>query len=367
MKLLILGGGQLARMLVLAAAPLGIRCQLVDPAPESCAAELAPWHQLPWEVLLERHDLLDWADVITYESESVPSQVLTALAQRCPIYPSPQVLAKSGDRWLEKQWLTTLGIPVASYRAINSLDDLEAAVATLGTPAFLKWRQQGYDGKGQWRLGPDSDLADIWQQSQGRPAILEAGVAFEREVSLIASRNRQGEIRCYPLTENLHHNGILLRSLPRINDVLQAEAEAYARQLLATEEYVGTLAIEFFVCDGRLIANEVAPRVHNSGHWTLEGAQTSQFANHLRAICGWPLGDTGLLTPTAMLNLIGQWPTEAAMLAETGVQVHLYGKLPRPGRKVGHLTLRDADPRQLELRLAQLQLWLEHQEAQPTT
>ena len=365
MKVLILGGGQLARMLVLAAAPLGIRCQLVDPAAESCAAELAPWHQIPWQALPERNDLLEWADVITFESESVPAEVLAALAARRPVYPSPQVLAKGGDRWLEKQWLQGLGIPVADHRSVQSLAELQTAVAELGCPAFLKWRQQGYDGKGQWRLNEASDLAEIWQQAEGRPAILEAGVAFEREVSLVASRNTRGEMRCYPLTQNLHRNGILVCSEPQAADPLQAEAEGHARTLLETEQYVGTLAIEFFVCEGRLIANEVAPRVHNSGHWTLEGAQTSQFANHLRAICGWPLGETGLLAPTAMLNLISRWPAEPAALAEAGAHLHLYGKAPRPGRKVGHLTLRQPDQEHLTRQRQRLQQWLEETGALP--
>ncbi|MFC3914600.1 5-(carboxyamino)imidazole ribonucleotide synthase [Pseudaeromonas sharmana] len=340
MNVLILGGGQLARMLILAAAPLGIRCQVVDPAAESCAADLAPWHRMAWDEVLVRRDLLDWADVITYESESVPCALLTALATQHKVAPSAEALQLSGDRWHEKQWLSRLGVPVAPHRCIDSLADLQAATAELGFPCFLKWRQQGYDGKGQWRLNAHSDLASIWQAAQQRPSILEAGIAFTREVSLIASRRAGGELVCYPLTENRHQQGILIHSRPLADDPLQAAAEAHARRLMQAVDYVGTLAIEFFVVDEQLMANEVAPRVHNSGHWTIEGAETSQFANHLRAICDWPLGSTRLLAPTLMLNLIGQWPSEALTLAERGAHLHLYGKAPRPGRKVGHLTLR---------------------------
>ena len=365
MKVLILGGGQLARMLVLAAAPLGIRCQVVDPAAESCAAEVAPWHRIEWAALPEHRELLAWADVITYESESVPTAVLSALATQHKVAPSAEVLQLSGDRWHEKQWLSRLGVPVAPHRCIDSLADLQAATAELGFPCFLKWRQQGYDGKGQWRLQAGSDLAAVWQAAQGRPAILEAGIAFEREVSLIASRRAGGELVCYPLTENRHQEGILIHSRPLRDDPLQAAAEAHARRLMQAVNYVGTLAIEFFVADGQLMANEVAPRVHNSGHWTLEGAETSQFANHLRAICDWPLGSPQLLAPTLMLNLIGSWPAESLALAEQGAHLHLYGKAPRPGRKVGHLTLRASSEGELMSRWLRVQTILARRSAAP--
>jgi len=359
MKLLILGGGQLARMLALAAAPLGIECRIVDAQvdgqAEGCAAQVAPFYQRDWLAAGALDDLLAWADRVTYESESIPVPLLESIASQVPLYPPVRAQQLCGDRLIEKQTLSNLGIPVAPHSAVSSFAELEQAVSELGLPAILKWRTQGYDGKGQWRLDATSDLAAIWRAAEARPSILEAMVPFSREVSLLAARSPTGELVCYPLTQNVHRQGILHSSHPLANDPLQAQAEEYARSLLSALEYVGVLAIEFFVHDGRLIANEVAPRVHNSGHWTLEGAQTSQFANHLRAVMGLPLGDTSLIAATAMLNLIGKLPQLPPLLALPDLHLHLYGKAEKPGRKLGHLTLRCASPQALQQQWQQLQ------------
>lgn len=355
MKLLILGGGQLARMLALNAAPLGIECRIVDQQAEGCAAQVAPFSRRDWLAPGALDDLLAWADVVTYESESIPVPLLESIASQVPLYPPVRAQKLCGDRLIEKRTLSSLGVPVAPHREVSSFAELEQAVSELGLPAILKWRTQGYDGKGQWRLAANTDLAAIWRAAEARPAILEAMVPFSREVSLLAARGRRGELVCYPLTENEHRQGILHSSQPLAHDPLQHQAEQYARTLLTALEYVGVLAIEFFVHDGRLIANEVAPRVHNSGHWTLEGAQTSQFANHLRAVMGLPLGATTLLAPTVMLNLIGELPEIRQLLALPDLHLHLYGKEEKPGRKLGHLTLRCASPDALQRQWAQLQ------------
>ncbi|MGL4206321.1 MAG: 5-(carboxyamino)imidazole ribonucleotide synthase [Aeromonadaceae bacterium] len=355
MKLLILGGGQLARMLALSAAPLGIVCRVVDSQPQGCAADVADFYCREWQQAGALEDLLAWADVVTYESESIPVGLLESIASRVPLYPPVMAQRLCGDRVLEKQTLTGLGIPVAPHCEVNSQVELEQAVAKLGLPAILKWRTQGYDGKGQWRLDAQSDLAAIWRAAESRPAILEAMVPFSHEVSLVAARNVKGEVVCYPLTENCHRQGILHSSFPRVDHPLQQQAEQYAHTLLSALEYVGVLAIEFFVHEGRLVANEVAPRVHNSGHWTLEGAQTSQFANHLRAVSGLPLGSTALLAPTAMLNLIGKLPDIRQLLTLQDAHLHLYGKEEKAGRKLGHLTLRSRTGEELSHQWQQLE------------
>ena len=355
MKLLILGGGQLARMLALSAVPLGIECKVVDCEPQGCAAEVADFYCRDWLQEGALADLLAWADVVTYESESIPVPLLERIAAQVPLYPPVRAQRLCGDRLIEKRTLSSLGIAVAPHREVSSFAELEQAVAELGAPSILKWRTQGYDGKGQWRLDGNSDLAAIWRAAEARPSILEAMVPFSREVSLLAARSRSGDLICYPLTENVHRQGILHSSQPLAADPLQAQAEQYAHTLLPALEYVGVLAIEFFVHEGRLIANEVAPRVHNSGHWTLEGAQTSQFANHLRAVTGLPLGSARLLSPTAMLNLIGSVPDSQQLLALPDAHLHLYGKSPKPGRKLGHLTLRSSSSEALQRQWQQVE------------
>jgi 5-(carboxyamino)imidazole ribonucleotide synthase len=286
-------------------------------------------------------------DLVTYEFENVPVATARILAQRLPLYPSAAALDAAQDRLTEKECFRTLGIPTASYSPVTSRNDLDAAIATMGLPAMLKTRCFGYDGKGQWMLRTEADVAEVWEALAAAPPIppliLEGFIAFERELSLLSVRARDGTTAHYPLIENQHRDGILRLSLapaPGLAPALQALAETHAQRVLRALDYVGVLAIEFFVHDGTLIANEMAPRVHNSGHWTIEGAVISQFENHLRAIAGLPLGSTACIGHAAMLNLIGTLPDLNGVLSVESAHLHLYGKTERPGRKLGHVTVR---------------------------
>jgi 5-(carboxyamino)imidazole ribonucleotide synthase len=259
------------------------------------------------------------------------------------VFPPPEALEVSQDRVAEKRFLQSVEVPVPPWRSVASEADLTRAVAELGCPAVLKTRRLGYDGKGQQVIRNPGEVAAAWGRLGGAPLVLEGFVRFDRELSILAVRGRNGGTTAYPLVENLHVEGILRRSLapaPGVSSALQAQAESYARRVLDTLAYVGVLAIELFQVGDRLLANEMAPRVHNSGHWTIEGAETSQFENHLRAVTGLPLGSTASRGVSAMLNLIGAVPDASALLAVPGAHVHLYGKAPRPGRKLGHVTLR---------------------------
>lgn len=336
----ILGGGQLARMLALAGHPLGLEVAFLDPAPDACAAAVARQVRGAYDDGAKLAELSAWADIITYEFENVPAQAVQFLeARRQLVYPPARALAISRDRLSEKTLFTGLGIPTPAFAPIESLSDLEAAVRTIGLPAVLKTRTMGYDGKGQAVLRQAEDCAAAWERIQGRGAILEAFVPFTREISIIAVRNSRGREAFYPLTENVHREGILRFSRPRRDDPRQAQAETYARRILDKLDYVGVLALELFDTEGGLVANETAPRVHNSGHWTIEGACTSQFENHLRAILGLPLGSPALRGAAAMVNCIGTLPSLEEILAIPGAHYHDYGKEARPGRKVGHYTL----------------------------
>ena len=339
MKIGILGGGQLAQMLAQAGTPLGMELMFLCPNEEACAA---PWGR---HLLADFDDtaaldrLRRWADVVTFEFENVPAPVVEALAEHTGIYPPAGALAVAQDRLREKHAFDALNIPTPDHAAVDSLEQLREAVAKLGLPAVLKTRTQGYDGKGQAVLKQDTDLPPAWERLGGVPLILEAFVPFKRELSIIAVRNIQGETRCYCLSENHHREGILRLSLSRCGDPLQAQAERYMQRLLQHLDYVGTLALELFQTEDGLLANEIAPRVHNSGHWTIEGAHCSQFENHLRAICDLPLGDTSLARPAAMVNLVARLPAPEALSAVPGAIPHIYGKEERAGRKLGHLTL----------------------------
>ena len=336
----ILGGGQLARMLALAGHPLGLEVVFLDPAPDACAAVVARQVRGPYDDATKLEELSAWADIITYEFENVPAQAVQFLEEgQQLVYPHAKALATSRDRLAEKTLFTELGIPTPAFAAIESLADLEQAVQRIGLPAVLKTRTLGYDGKGQVVIRQAGDCAAAWERIQGRSAILEAFVSFTREISIIAVRSSTGEEAFYPVTENIHREGILRLSRPRRNDNRQAEAEQYARKILDRLEYVGVLALELFDTPQGLMANETAPRVHNSGHWTIEGAVTSQFENHLRAILGLPLGSTALRGAAAMVNCIGTMPEMEAILAIPGAHYHSYGKEARPGRKVGHYTI----------------------------
>ena len=342
----ILGGGQLARMMALSAAPLGLRFLVMDTVADACAGQFAPLIVGDWRDEAALSEFASKVDVVTFDFENVPAESAQWLAERVPVFPSPRALAVAQDRLAEKTLFCDLGIPVPPFAAVDCRQGLEQAVATIGTPCILKTRRLGYDGKGQFRLRSDADIAAAWDalgaQAPKVGLILEGFVAFERELSVVAVRGRDGEFRPWSLTENWHVDGVLSASLApaRVEPELQTAAFRHARQLAEALDYVGVFALELFCRNGELLANELAPRVHNSGHWSIEGAETSQFQNHLRAVLGLPLGDTRNLGHACMLNWIGEMPDAGAVLAEAGGHWHDYGKSPRAGRKVGHATLR---------------------------
>ncbi len=329
----ILGAGQLALMLAQAAKSLGLDIVCAG-QPGDCAEQEARVLPVDLDDAAAVAAFAHQVDLVTIESENIHADVLHGL----PLYPNARAIGIAQDRLLEKRFFHDCGIGTAPFAAVDSLDDLQEAIKSIGLPAILKTRRMGYDGKGQVRLRDPEEAAAAWTEVGGVPCILEGMVNFENEVSLIAARSRTGKIVFYPLIENHHREGILRTSIaPFIDATLQHEAENYLTNLLAKLEYIGVLAVEFFVANGHLLANEMAPRVHNSGHWTIEGSATSQFENHLRAIAGLELGST-LSHPTVMLNCIGTMPPEAETAAYPGLFRHDYGKQPRPGRKVGHLT-----------------------------
>lgn len=341
----IVGGGQLARMLALAGYPLNLRFQVLDPAADACAGQVATLLRGDYDAEARLEQLAEWAEVVTFDFENVPATAALALERQVVVYPPPGALAVAQDRVSEKTLFWELGIPTSTFATVSSLEELRGAVIRVELPAVLKTRRLGYDGKGQRILRAPEDVEPAWRALGGVPLILESFVPFEREVSVLAARSRDGATAFYPLVENHHRDGILrLSRAPCPVPELEREGWDYARRLLTRLNYVGLLAIEFFVKDGRLIANEMAPRVHNSGHWTIEGAETSQFENHLRAILGLPLGSTTTVGHAAMVNCIGAMPDRTAALAVIGTHYHAYGKVPRPGRKVGHLTLRTDNP-----------------------
>jgi 5-(carboxyamino)imidazole ribonucleotide synthase len=342
----ILGGGQLARMLALAGAPLGLRFLVLDTVADACAGQFAPMVVGDYTDEAALAEFASDIDVATFDFENVPAASARWLAERVPVFPTPRALAVAQDRLAEKTLFRELGIPVPPFADIASRGRLDAAVAELGTPCILKTRRLGYDGKGQFRIKSPADVDAAWAalgpQADKVGLILEAFVPFQRELSVVAVRGRDGEFRSWPLTENWHVDGVLSASLApaRVDAALQATALAHAKRLADALDYVGVFALELFCRDGELLANELAPRVHNSGHWTIEGAETSQFQNHLRAVLGLPLGSTRMLGHACMLNWIGAMPDAAPVLGEAGGHWHDYGKAPRAGRKVGHATLR---------------------------
>ncbi|MDR5709561.1 MAG: 5-(carboxyamino)imidazole ribonucleotide synthase [Armatimonadota bacterium] len=342
MRIGILGGGQLGRMLALSGYPLGFSFRFLDPSPEACAGQVGELLVGDYrdEVLLRR--FAEGLDVVTYEFENVPAEAARFLAQSLPVYPPPKALRVAQDRLVEKRFFSSLGIPTPAFCTVEGPEDLPPAVERLGLPALLKTRRGGYDGKGQIPLQTPEDLKPVSETLDGAHLLLEQFVPFERELSVVAVRAASGEVAFYPLVENHHREGILRLSLapaPGLTPELQAKAETYARRVLEAMGYVGVIAIEFFQVGEELLANEMAPRVHNSGHWTIEGAQTSQFQNHLRAICGLPLGPTAPRGWSAMVNLIGRAPDFRRLLAFPQAHLHWYGKQVRPDRKVGHVTL----------------------------
>ena len=354
MKIGILGGGQLARMLALAGYPLGFEFVVLCPAADACTAPMSEHLCAAFDDSEALQLLASRVDRVTYEFESVPAETVEYLNDLVPVYPPPQALATSRDRLHEKNLFNELGIDTAPFMAVESLDNLQHAAAQIGLPAILKTRTLGYDGKGQQRLHAHSQLSSAWEAIDAAAAILEGLVPFERELSIIAARSLSGEMVFYPLCENRHEAGILHFSTSLRDDPMQELAEDYAQRLLEHLDYVGVIAIEFFQLDEKLLANEMAPRVHNSGHWTIEGAVTSQFENHLRAVAGLPLGSTELTGHSGMLNLIGELPDIDAVLAIPGAHLHLYGKTPQPGRKLGHITVCADTEQQLKQILTRL-------------
>lgn len=343
----ILGGGQLARMMALAGAPLGVRFVVFDPAADACAGQVAPLQVGAFDDTEALAEFAAKVDVITFDFENVPASSARWLAERKPVFPNPTALAVAQDRLSEKTLFQELGIPLPPFADIRSHAELAAKVAEFGTPCILKTRRLGYDGKGQFRIRSAADVDAAWQalgaQVEKTGLILEGFVAFDREVSVVAVRGRDGQFRAWPLTANWHVDGVLSASLaPAVATAAQQElAVGHARRLAERLDYVGVFALELFCRGEELLVNEMAPRVHNSGHWTSDGAETSQFQNHLRAVLGLPLGDTRVLGHACMLNWLGEMPAADAVLGEPGGHWHDYGKLPREGRKVGHANLRE--------------------------
>jgi 5-(carboxyamino)imidazole ribonucleotide synthase len=344
-KIGILGGGQLGRMLALAGYPLGYRFRFLDPASDSPAGLLAEHLAFDYSDRSALETFANGLDRITYEFENVPVDAARCLAKFAPVYPPSIALEKAQDRFIEKSFFCELGIPTPKFTAQFSKEAIEA----IGFPAVLKTRRMGYDGKGQKILNSGSDLES--ENLEGM--ILEEFISFDRELSILAVRNKSNEIRFYPLVENYHRDGILRLSLVtgNVSAALQQQAEEYATTVMAALNYVGVLAIEFFEKDGHLLANEMAPRVHNSGHWTIEGAETSQFENHLRAVTDSPLGSTSPRGVCAMINLIGELPDVKSILKIEGAHLHLYDKAPRPKRKLGHITFVEKHSEALQKKL----------------
>jgi 5-(carboxyamino)imidazole ribonucleotide synthase len=343
MRVGIVGAGQLGRMMALAGYPLGLEFLFLDKDARTPGGQVAPLlaGELSDRALLG--ELSSRCEVVTFDWENVPVDALENLPGAARIAPPLRALAAAQDRLSEKRTFELLGIPTTQYATIDSRAALETAVKAIGLPGVLKTRRLGYDGKGQFVLRKAADLDKAWDALGKAPLLYENLVPFDAEVSIIAVRGINGDLAFYPLNLNVHREGILrLTRAPYGNAALTRQAQRAAKKLLEHFKYVGVLTIEFFVRKGQLIANEMAPRVHNSGHWTIEGAVTSQFENHVRAIAGLPLGSTAARGHSAMINLIGELPARGPLLAEAGMHWHDYGKGPRPGRKLGHLTLCEA-------------------------
>ena len=338
----ILGGGQLGRMLSVAASRLGFKTHIYEPGLNPPAADVA--HALttaPYDDLAALAAFAQSVDVITYEFENIPTAALDVLEAQKPIRPNREALAISQDRLKEKAYLTKLGLTCAPYAMVNSLDDLRAAIAKIGTPAILKTTQLGYDGKGQARLMTAADVPGAWDTMQGAPSVLEGFIDFTHEISVIAARAADGAVACYDPGENVHRAGILhSTTVPaRLTANQRTDAVLIAARILTALDYIGVLGVELFVTPAGLIVNEIAPRVHNSGHWTQNGCAVDQFEQHIRAIAGWPLGDGARHSDVVMENLIGDDISRVSGLAtEPHAALHLYGKADaKPGRKMGHV------------------------------
>ncbi len=351
MRIGVIGGGQLGRMIALSARPLGHSVLVLEPGDDPPAGVAAEILRAPYEDPEALAELARRSDVVTCEFESVPAESLEIVARTgVPVRPGPLAFRTASDRLLEKSLFRDLGLGTAPFVAVDDEAGLRSAVANLGLPAVLKTRRNGYDGKGQRVLRTAEDVEGAFVALGGVPMILEGFVPFRRELSIVAARGVDGAVVHYDVVENVHRDGILHRTTapaPELDPGLAAEARSAATAVLEALDYVGVMALELFD-DGTLRVNEMAPRVHNSGHWTIEGAATSQFENHVRAILGLPLGKTTLRAPSVMLNLVGSLPPAEVVLATADAHLHLYDKLPKPGRKVGHVTVVGGDAAELE-------------------
>lgn len=355
MKVGVIGGGQLGQMLAQAGTSLGMKFSFLDPAKDACAAALGKHVCAAYDDQQALRQLASEVDVVTFEFESVPAETVAFLSEFVPVYPNAESLRVARDRWFEKSLFKSLAIPTPDFANIESQVDLEQAVITIGLPAVLKTRTLGYDGKGQKVLKEQADVTNAFAELGSVPCILEGFVNFTGEVSLIAVRARDGEIRFYPLVHNQHRQGVLHLSIASNQHPLQTLAESYVAKVLEKLDYVGVMAFEFFEIEGGLKANEIAPRVHNSGHWTIEGSVASQFENHLRAIAGLPLGSTVKRGESAMLNFIGSIPSVHEVLAIEACHLHDYSKDFKVGRKVGHATLNSPTMAELEQGIAKVE------------
>lgn len=355
----VLGGGQLGRMLGLAGLAFGLEFTFLDPSSAAPAGAVGDLVVGDLDDLTAAAHAAAGSAVVTYEWEGVPAGTARVLARDVTVLPSARALEVSQDRLVEKQTFRSLGIATAPFRAVDDRASLDLAVAELGLPAVLKTRVGGYDGKGQAVLRSADDVDVAWRALGGVPLIAEAFVPFDRELSIVAVRARDsGEVACWPAVENTHVGGILRLTrapAPNLDRTLQTNAETCIRPLLESLDYVGVGCVELFQVGDELLANEMAPRVHNSGHWTIEGADTSQFENHLRAVLGWPLGSTAARGVSAMVNCVGGMPDIPTVFMTPGAHPHDYGKASRPGRKVGHVTVVAADTEELDARLAPIE------------
>ena len=340
----ILGGGQLGRMLAVAASRLGLKAHIFEPGANPPAGQVADQvTTASYEDEAALHRFAQSVDVITYEFENIPTSALDILEQIRPIHPGRRALAISQDRLSEKEFLTGLGLKVAPYANVTSAAEAEAAAQSIGTPSILKTRRMGYDGKGQVRLKDASDMEQAWQAMQGAPSVLEGFINFSHEVSVIAARASDGQVACYDPGENVHREGILhSTTVPAsLSAAQRMDAVLLAGQILNALDYVGVMGVELFVTADGLIVNEIAPRVHNSGHWTQNGCDICQFEQHIRAVAGWPLGDGSRHSDIRMENLIGADMDRVPELRKTNAALHLYGKSEvKPGRKMGHVNFR---------------------------
>jgi 5-(carboxyamino)imidazole ribonucleotide synthase len=349
----IVGAGQLGRMLALAGYPLGIRSLFLDRSADTPGAQVAPSLVGELEDPARLAELASRSDVVTFDWENISGSALEPLEKITRVRPPRVALEVSQDRLAEKALFAKLKIPVAAHAAIELKRDLVAATQKIGLPGVLKTRRLGYDGKGQFVLREAAHIDRAWDAIGGLSLIYEKFQAFSREVSLVGARSAAGDTVFYPLSANTHGGGILRYSTaPFVNASLAHSARLYLKRVMNNLDYVGVLTIEFFVVNGRLVANEMAPRVHNSGHWTIEGCVTSQFENHLRAICDMPLGSSRALGHTAMINFLGKMPDANRLLAIEGLAFHDYGKEPRPGRKLGHCTILKRQPKDRNRALA---------------